>query len=80
MLLVNAAAPSRAALGTTNGLAQSLASLSRAIAPASASVIFAVSVDKGVAGGYLIWIVLVALSLAAIGTSWLLDDTPTLAR
>ncbi|CAE6365194.1 unnamed protein product [Rhizoctonia solani] len=63
MLLVNRAAPSRRSLGTVNGLAQMVASASRAIGPASATSLFAFSIKHNVLGGNLIWIV---LSLAAV--------------
>ncbi|CAE6426810.1 unnamed protein product [Rhizoctonia solani] len=63
MLLVNRAAPGRRSLGTVNGLAQMVASASRAVGPASATSLFAFSVKNNIMGGNLIWLV---LSLAAV--------------
>ncbi|KAF8335061.1 major facilitator superfamily domain-containing protein [Cantharellus anzutake] len=45
-VMITNAAPSKSLLGCTNGLAQTAASLMRAIGPAGATALFAVSVDK----------------------------------
>jgi hypothetical protein len=95
MLLINASAPSRAVLGTLNGLcafplparakltfraAQTVASVMRGTAPAVANALFALSSEKRVAGGYLVWICLFLVALVSIGTSWLLQDKPAAWR
>ncbi|CAE6444371.1 unnamed protein product [Rhizoctonia solani] len=64
MLLVNRSAPSRRSLGTVNGLAQMVASASRALGPAAATSLFAISVQKNLLGGSLIWFVLAAIGMA----------------
>jgi len=74
--MITNAAPSKALLGNTNGLAQTAASLMRAIGPASITALFAVSVEKNLLGGWLIYVIMVALTLSSVGFSLLLDDRP----
>lgn len=54
-------APSSSALGATNGLAQTTASIARAIGPESATSLFAISVEKDLLGGRLVYVVLLVL-------------------
>ena len=56
------------------GLAQSVASLTRAVGPAMASSLFAFSIEHDILGGKLVWLVLFMLSLLNFGTSFLLRD------
>ncbi|CAE6442456.1 unnamed protein product [Rhizoctonia solani] len=66
MLLVTRSAPCRRALGTVNGLAQMVASASRAVGPATATSLFAISVKSGVLGGNLVWLVLLIVALLGV--------------
>ncbi|KAG8730174.1 hypothetical protein FRC12_020432 [Ceratobasidium sp. 428] len=66
MLLVTRSAPSPSALGTVNGLAQMVASASRAVGPAVATSLFAYSIKNNVLGGNLVWVVLVLLALSGV--------------
>lgn len=61
--MVNDAAPNRRSLGAINGWSQAVSSLMRAIGPGTSSALFALSVDKHVLNGQLIWIVISALSV-----------------
>ncbi|KAF9463622.1 major facilitator superfamily domain-containing protein [Collybia nuda] len=69
-LYIAAAAPSRSALGTTNGLAQLTASGTRAIAPTAASSLFALSLTlrggTSITGGYMVYIVLNLITAVAV--------------
>ncbi|KAG8716352.1 hypothetical protein FRC09_015866 [Ceratobasidium sp. 395] len=66
MLLVTRSAPSPGALGTVNGLAQMVASASRAVGPAVATSLFAYSIKNNVLSGNLVWMVLVLLALSGV--------------
>ncbi|KAH8915985.1 MFS general substrate transporter [Atractiella rhizophila] len=77
MILVNAAAPSPSLLGTMNGIAQSVASGMRALGPAASTSLFALSVQKNVMDGKLVWVVFSTIAAGAFGTSWLLHDERT---
>ncbi|GAA99033.1 hypothetical protein E5Q_05722 [Mixia osmundae IAM 14324] len=74
MIIVNGAAPSQAALGTLNGLAQSCAALVRAIGPAASTALFAFGIDHHILGGLLIWVLLFAVSLCAFASTFALKD------
>ncbi len=74
--MITNAAPSKALLGSTNGLAQTAASLMRAIGPASTTALFAFSVEKGTYGGWLIYSILMVFAFVSVGLSLLLDDSP----
>ncbi|KAH9953207.1 major facilitator superfamily domain-containing protein [Lactifluus volemus] len=58
--------PNRASLGATNGLAQLLVSIMRAIGPAISTSLFSLSLAEGYLGGGLVYTVLLAISLVAI--------------
>ncbi|KAF8589027.1 MFS general substrate transporter [Ramaria rubella] len=59
------AAPSRSALGATNGLAQTTTSIMRSIGPASVTSLFALSIERNVLGGNLAYVVMTFLTTAA---------------
>ncbi len=65
-MYVSDGAPSKDALGLTNGLAQMTASTVRAIAPAASSSLFSVSLEKHLAGGTLVYWVLCIIAVAGI--------------
>ena len=61
LMYLSSAAPNKRSLGTTNGLAHSVASVQRTIAPAVADWLFAFSIEKNILGGNFIYVVLLAL-------------------
>ncbi|KIM30839.1 hypothetical protein M408DRAFT_327795 [Serendipita vermifera MAFF 305830] len=76
-LYVQASSPTKETLGAVNGIAQTMASIARAIGPASATSLFALSMQrKDIAGGYLVYCVLGALTVVAVGVSRLLPAEP----
>ncbi|KAL8289976.1 hypothetical protein RQP46_002915 [Phenoliferia psychrophenolica] len=74
MLAVTSAAPSRRLLGTLNGVAQMCSSLMRAFGPIGASSLFAFSISSHVAGGWLIYFVLIGSAIVGAGVAMLLRD------
>ncbi|KAJ7932790.1 MFS general substrate transporter [Mycena leptocephala] len=75
MLFIMDGAPSRASLGSVNGLAQIVGPTLRSIAPTFASSLFALSVEHHIAGGNMVYIVLIAVALGAVRWSLLLPRT-----
>ncbi|KAF8896551.1 major facilitator superfamily multidrug-resistance, DHA1 sub-family [Infundibulicybe gibba] len=69
-------APNRALLGSTNGLAQTLACSMRTLAPSLASSLFSISLEHNIAGGSMVYFVLVAVSLVGIRVSLFLPKNP----
>ncbi|KAJ7616005.1 major facilitator superfamily multidrug-resistance, DHA1 sub-family [Roridomyces roridus] len=66
------AAPDKASIGSVNGLAQMVGTILRAIAPSFASSLFALSVKNNLAGGYLVYIILVGMAAVAVRVTFLL--------
>jgi len=66
MLFVTASPPSKRALGSTNGLSQTGASIARAIGPATATSLFSFSVEHNILGGNGVYVLLAALSMGGI--------------
>ena len=64
--------PSKASLGSTNGIGQTISSGMRCVAPTIASSLFSISLEQKIAGGNLVFIVFFGLILAGIRTSFLL--------
>lgn len=60
-------------LGATNGLAQTVASVQRAIGPAIAASLFSFSLEKNIMGGYGVFY---ALVLCSLGSLWLASRLP----
>ncbi|KAL0948630.1 hypothetical protein HGRIS_010437 [Hohenbuehelia grisea] len=60
-IYISAAAPSRSALGATNGLAQTTVSIMRAIGPATANSLFSLSIEKNYLGGTLVYLILLGI-------------------
>ncbi|KAG1858642.1 MFS multidrug-resistance DHA1 sub-family [Suillus tomentosus] len=67
-LFIRAAAPNRASLGATNGIAQMAASVARIIGPASAASVFSYSIQEG-HDAWLIYYFLIAMAFLAVGTA-----------
>ncbi|KAJ7159094.1 major facilitator superfamily multidrug-resistance, DHA1 sub-family [Mycena crocata] len=64
--------PNRASIGSVNGLAQMVAPTLRAVAPTFASSLFALSLKNNLAGGYMVYIVLVGVTLCAVRCAMML--------
>ena len=77
-IFIAAAAPNRASLGATNGLAQLSVSIVRAVGPAVVSSVYSLSIDKEhhFMNGALVYYVTVALSCGAIWVGSLLPKRP----
>ena len=60
-MYVSTSAPSKRSLGATNGLAQTVVSIQRTVAPAAAASLFAFSLNNNILGGNFTYVVLVAL-------------------
>ena len=65
-IFVTGAAPNKRSLGATNGIAQLAASIVRAIGPAAATSLFALSLDCDWVGGYGVYVFFTILSCAFI--------------
>jgi len=65
-IYISASSPNRASLGATNGIAQLLVSIVRAIGPATVTSLFSLSLAEGYLGGGMIYLVLLMISLAAV--------------
>jgi hypothetical protein len=60
-MYVSSSAPSKRSLGATNGLAQTVVSIQRTVAPALAASLFAFSLNNNILGGNFTYVVLVIL-------------------
>ena len=72
LLMVNDAAPNRRLLGTINGYSQSIQAVVRIFGPGGASMLFAVSTDKHLLGGNLIWLVCEVVAVLGVISGFLL--------
>ncbi len=66
MVILTEGAPTRSSLGSVNGLAQAVGSISRSLGPSFASSMFALSLQRQLAGGdavYYIMMVIVAMGI-----------------
>jgi hypothetical protein len=66
------AVPDRSSLGSVNGIGQSVGSSSRMIAPPMISLLYAFSMKDKLFGGYLMYVVLVCITMIGSMTSALL--------
>jgi multidrug transporter EmrE-like cation transporter len=74
-MLVANSAPSKSSLGTLNGISQTTISVIRAIGPATATSLFAVSVDKNLLGGWFVYAVLTGINvLGLVANRWLTEE------
>ena len=64
-MYISSATPNKRLLGALNGLAQTVASVQRAVGPAAAGSLFAFSVTNNILGGNFVYVVL--LTLVGIG-------------
>ncbi|KAG1858618.1 MFS multidrug-resistance DHA1 sub-family [Suillus tomentosus] len=75
-LFVRAAAPNRASVGATNGIAQVAVAVARIIGPASAASVFSYSLQEG-HNAWSIYYFMIALVFLAVGTALLLPRDPS---
>ncbi|KAH8985273.1 MFS general substrate transporter [Lactarius akahatsu] len=68
-MYISSAAPNKRSLGATNGAAQTMVSIQRAIGPAAATTLFAYSLENSILGGNLVYVVLLALVLVGLGVA-----------
>jgi hypothetical protein len=74
-IFVTSAAPSKTSLGTLNGISQTTVSVIRAIGPATATSLFAVSIEKHLLGGWFVYAVLTTVNVAGLAASrWLKEE------
>ncbi|KAJ7154561.1 major facilitator superfamily multidrug-resistance, DHA1 sub-family [Mycena filopes] len=73
LYIVNSS-PRPAALSSTNSIAQMVSTVLRALAPFIASALFAVSLELNLAGGYMVYIILLGIVVAGIFSSLLLPS------
>ncbi|KAG1789526.1 major facilitator superfamily domain-containing protein [Suillus plorans] len=76
VLFIRAAAPNRASLGATNGIAQVAVAVARIIGPASATSIFSYSLQKG-HDAWSIYYFFTAIVFLAVGTALSLPRDPS---
>ncbi|KAH9030871.1 MFS general substrate transporter [Lactarius deliciosus] len=68
-MYISSAAPNKRSLGATNGLAQTMVSIQRAIGPATAASLFAFSLDNNILGGNFAYVVLHAVVWVGLGVA-----------
>lgn len=73
-MFVTSSAPNKRSLGTTNGIGQVLAAIARAIGPATATSLFAVSIERNWLGGNAVYLILAVVSSMALFVSNLLPS------
>ncbi|KAF9219620.1 MFS general substrate transporter [Gyrodon lividus] len=74
LMYITASAPNRRSLGALNGLSQTTASVVRAFGPASATSLFAYSIQHDFMAGYGVYIVLIVIAIATLPLSAKLPD------
>ena len=68
-MYISSASPNKRSLGATNGIAQTVVSLQRTVAPAVAASLFAFSLDNNVLGGNFAYAVLLVLVCVGLGVA-----------
>jgi hypothetical protein len=63
---ITQSAPSKRTLGAVNGIAQTTASVVRAIGPATSTSLFSLSVSHNLLGGYAVYLILMCIAAAAM--------------
>lgn len=77
-IIITGVAPSRSALGTVNGLAQAVVCVTRSLAPSFASSLFAISLQRGWAGGNAVYYMLLAITACGMRLTVMLPKTLSL--
>jgi MFS family permease len=68
-MYISSAAPNKRSLGATNGLAQTVVSIQRTIAPAAAATLFAFSLENNILGGNFAYVLLVTIVCVGLGVA-----------
>ncbi|KAG6888134.1 hypothetical protein C0992_009547 [Termitomyces sp. T32_za158] len=68
--------PNRASLGAINGMAQAVGCITRAIAPTVASSLFSISLQRHLAGGNMVFLILLGISMIGLRLTFLLPKRP----
>ncbi|KAH9169685.1 major facilitator superfamily domain-containing protein [Lactarius sanguifluus] len=68
-MYISSAAPNKRSLGATNGVAQTMVSIQRAVGPATAASLFAFSLDNNILGGNFAYVVLHAVVWVGLGVA-----------
>ncbi|KAF8267055.1 major facilitator superfamily domain-containing protein [Lactarius quietus] len=68
-MYISSAAPNKRSLGATNGVAQMMVSIQRAVGPATAASLFAFSLDHNILGGNFVYVVLLVIVWAGLGVA-----------
>jgi len=71
-MYINASAPNRASIGATNGLAQTVVSITRAVGPALANTAYLLSIEKQLLGGKMVYWLMAGMVWIAIGVGSML--------
>ncbi|KAG2121864.1 major facilitator superfamily domain-containing protein [Suillus clintonianus] len=66
-MYINASAPNRASIGATNGLAQTVVSVTRAVGPALVNSAYSLSIEKQILGGNMVYLLMAGMVWIAIG-------------
>ncbi|KAG0691640.1 major facilitator superfamily domain-containing protein [Suillus ampliporus] len=74
-MYITAASPNRASVGATNGFAQVIVSVMRAIGPVAANSAFSITIEKQYLGGNLVYCVMAGMVCMAMGVGFLLPRT-----
>lgn len=72
IMYIGAATPNRASLGATNGIAQVIVSVMRAVGPATVNSAYSLSIEEHIMGGYFAFWVMVAMVGLALWVGYLL--------
>lgn len=75
--MTNAAAPSPQLLGAINGYAQVISCLVGIIGPGGFTSLFALSADKNIWGGNLVWVATTAIAALGAVSGFLIHDPNT---
>ncbi|KAF8552736.1 MFS general substrate transporter [Imleria badia] len=71
-MFIGAAAPNKASIGATNGIAQMIVSVMRAIGPATVNSAYSLSIERHIMGGYFAYWVMVAMVGLTLWVGYLL--------
>ncbi|OAX43208.1 MFS general substrate transporter [Rhizopogon vinicolor AM-OR11-026] len=71
-MYISASSPNRASVGATNGLAQMVVSVMRAVGPAAANSAFSISMERQYLGGDMVYCVMAGMVFMAMGVGVLL--------
>ena len=74
-MILTGSAPSRSSLGTMNGLAQAMASITRSLGPSFASSLYSISLQWQLAGGNAVYYVMMVIVVIGIRFTFMLPTT-----